>query len=166
MEWCWIEGSEDVLLALALALLRLLALVALLVLLVLVLVVLAAHILPPSVILLVQVDLATLDLSFISVLKVVPAVVGVMRALEGPDGGGSSSSSSSSTEGAGQPPTAARPPAQLLVLIKPQFEAGRGQVSSGGVVRDPQVGAGMQWPLVCGAGVEHAPPLEQAGSRG
>jgi len=32
-----------------------------------------------------------------------------------------------------------RPPAQLLVLIKPQFEAGRGQVCSGGVVRDPQV---------------------------
>eukprot|EP00983_Pelagomonas_calceolata_P016874 531148-Pelagomonas_calceolata.AAC.8 len=31
-----------------------------------------------------------------------------------------------------------RPPAQLLVLIKPQFEAGRGQVCSGGVVRDPQ----------------------------
>ncbi len=45
-------------------------------------------------------------------LKVLPAVVGVLR----PDGG-----------------------AQLVVLVKPQFEAGRAQVSSGGVVRDPQV---------------------------
>lgn len=56
----------------------------------------------------------TLDLSFISVLKVLPAVVGVMK----PDGG-----------------------AQLVVLIKPQFEAGRGMVSAGGVVRDPKVGS-------------------------
>jgi len=59
-----------------------------------------------------QVDLATLDLAFISVLKVVPAVVGVLR-----------------------PP----PAGQLLVLIKPQFEAGKAQVSHGGVVRDPKV---------------------------
>lgn len=59
-----------------------------------------------------QVDLVTLDLSFISVLKVLPAVVGVMR----PEG------------------------AQMVVLIKPQFEAGRGAVSAGGVVRDPKVG--------------------------
>jgi 23S rRNA (cytidine1920-2'-O)/16S rRNA (cytidine1409-2'-O)-methyltransferase len=58
-----------------------------------------------------QVDLVTLDLSFISVLKVLPAVVGVMR----PEG------------------------ARLVVLIKPQFEAGKGAVSPGGVVRDPKV---------------------------
>ena len=32
-------------------------------------------------------------------------------------------------------------PAQLVVLIKPQFEAGRAQVCSGGVVRDPKVKA-------------------------
>eukprot|EP00879_Flechtneria_rotunda_P029443 GHRR01031850.1.p2 GENE.GHRR01031850.1~~GHRR01031850.1.p2 ORF type:complete len:105 (+),score=37.92 GHRR01031850.1:598-912(+) len=31
------------------------------------------------------------------------------------------------------------PEAQVVVLIKPQFEAGRAQVGSGGVVRDPQV---------------------------
>lgn len=60
-----------------------------------------------------QVDLVTLDLSFISVLKVLPAVTGVMK----PEG------------------------AQLVVLIKPQFEAGRGAVSAGGVVRDPAVHA-------------------------
>lgn len=29
-------------------------------------------------------------------------------------------------------------PADLILLIKPQFEAGRGQVGKGGVVRDPQ----------------------------
>lgn len=55
--------------------------------------------------------MATLDLSFISVLKVIPAVVSVL------------------TPGAGQ----------LLVLIKPQFEAGRDQVQYGGIVRDPAV---------------------------
>ncbi|KAG1667570.1 hypothetical protein FOA52_014651 [Chlamydomonas sp. UWO 241] len=58
------------------------------------------------------VDIACLDLSFISVLKVIPAVMGVLK----PDVG-----------------------AELVVLIKPQFEAGREQVESGGVVRDPKV---------------------------
>ncbi|GJP50915.1 hypothetical protein CLOM_g10067 [Closterium sp. NIES-68] len=46
-----------------------------------------------------QVDIVTLDLSFISVLLVMPAVVGVMT-----------------------------PGAHLIVLVKPQFEARRGQV--------------------------------------
>lgn len=57
-----------------------------------------------------QVSLVTLDLSFISVLKVMPAVAGVMA-----------------------------PGCQMIVLIKPQFEAGRAQISSGGVVKDPKV---------------------------
>lgn len=57
-----------------------------------------------------QVSLVTLDLSFISVLKVMPAVAAVMA-----------------------------PGAQLVVLIKPQFEAGRAQVGAGGLVKDPQV---------------------------
>ena len=33
----------------------------------------------------------------------------------------------------------ARPGARLLALIKPQFEAGRGEVGKGGVVRDPAI---------------------------
>ncbi|EFN57130.1 hypothetical protein CHLNCDRAFT_21492 [Chlorella variabilis] len=56
------------------------------------------------------VDLVTLDLSFISVAKVLDTVCDVLR----PDG-------------------------ELVVLIKPQFEAGKEQVGSGGVVRDPAV---------------------------
>jgi 23S rRNA (cytidine1920-2'-O)/16S rRNA (cytidine1409-2'-O)-methyltransferase len=53
----------------------------------------------------------SLDLSFISVLKVMPAVAQLLA-----------------------------PGAQLVVLVKPQFEAGRSQVGSGGVVKDPKVG--------------------------
>lgn len=52
-------------------------------------------------------DLATFDLSFISLVKVVPAIVGHVR-----DGG------------------------FLLMLVKPQFEAGRREVGKGGIVRD------------------------------
>ncbi|KAK9747799.1 hypothetical protein RND81_02G015300 [Saponaria officinalis] len=57
-----------------------------------------------------QVDLVTLDLSFISILTVMPAVMKVMK--------------ETST---------------LLTLVKPQFEAKRSQVGSGGIVRDSQV---------------------------
>lgn len=60
------------------------------------------------------VDLATVDVSFISVLKVVPALLPHLVA---------------PAPGAGE----------LLVLIKPQFEAGRGQVGKGGIVRDEEV---------------------------
>lgn len=35
----------------------------------------------------------------------------------------------------------AKPAARLLALIKPQFEAGRGEVGKGGVVRDPAIHA-------------------------
>jgi 23S rRNA (cytidine1920-2'-O)/16S rRNA (cytidine1409-2'-O)-methyltransferase len=56
------------------------------------------------------VDLVTMDLSFISVAKVLPAVAAV-------------------TAGAG---TAA----EYLILVKPQFELDRGDVGSGGIVRD------------------------------
>ena len=52
-------------------------------------------------------DLAVIDVSFISVIKILPAVITLLR-----------------------------PHASLVVLIKPQFEVGRGEVGSGGVVRD------------------------------
>lgn len=55
-------------------------------------------------------DLATVDVSFISLAKVVPALVPHLA----PDG-------------------------RLLVLIKPQFEAGRGAVGKGGILRDEAV---------------------------
>lgn len=57
-----------------------------------------------------KVDLVTLDLSFISILLVMPAVVNVMKE-----------------------------EATLITLIKPQFEARRNQVGSGGIVRDAAV---------------------------
>ncbi|CAN1182007.1 Putative rRNA methyltransferase YqxC [Linum perenne] len=57
-----------------------------------------------------KVDIATLDLSFISILLVMPAVVGLMK-----------------------------DDASLVTLVKPQFEAHRSQVGGGGIVRDPQV---------------------------
>lgn len=57
-------------------------------------------------------DLATVDVSFISLTKVLPAVAAVVR-----------------------------PGGALLALVKPQFEAGRSQVGSGGVVRRPAVQA-------------------------
>ncbi len=59
-----------------------------------------------------KVDLATIDLSFISVEKVIPSVVGLLK-----DDG------------------------YLLVLIKPQFEAKRGEVGKGGVIKQPIVHA-------------------------
>jgi len=52
-------------------------------------------------------DLAVIDVSFISVTKVLPAVVPLLIAT-----------------------------ASIVTLIKPQFEVGRGEVGSGGIVRD------------------------------
>jgi 23S rRNA (cytidine1920-2'-O)/16S rRNA (cytidine1409-2'-O)-methyltransferase len=61
-------------------------------------------------------DLITVDVSFISLLKVVPALLAHLRrpatAVAGGRGG------------------------YLLTLIKPQFEAGRGAVGRGGILRD------------------------------
>ena len=56
------------------------------------------------------VDLVTIDVSFISLQLILPAVVPLMKS-----------------------------GAHLLSLIKPQFEAGRDDVGKGGVVRDPAV---------------------------
>ncbi len=36
-------------------------------------------------------------------------------------------------------PPLLEPPADILVLVKPQFEVGRGQVGKGGIVRDPDL---------------------------
>jgi 23S rRNA (cytidine1920-2'-O)/16S rRNA (cytidine1409-2'-O)-methyltransferase len=57
-------------------------------------------------------DLVTCDLAFISVETVWPAVAGCLT-----------------------------PSHRAVVLVKPQFEVGKGQVSSGGVVRDPALHA-------------------------
>ena len=54
-------------------------------------------------------DLAVMDVSFISATKVLPAIVLLLT-----DSG------------------------RLIVLIKPQFEVGRGEVGKGGIVRDPE----------------------------
>ncbi len=57
-----------------------------------------------------RVDLITCDVSFISVTLILPAAVPLLRA------GG-----------------------RMVILIKPQFEAGKGQVGKGGIVRDPEI---------------------------
>jgi len=56
------------------------------------------------------VDIAVCDVSFISVTLILPAIAPILKA-----------------EG------------HLIVLVKPQFEAGREQVGKGGIVRDPAV---------------------------
>jgi len=56
------------------------------------------------------IDLATVDVSFISLELVLPKVMGWLK-----------------------------PGGEIIALIKPQFEAGREKVGKGGVVRDPQV---------------------------
>jgi len=57
-----------------------------------------------------RVDLVSLDLSFISIVKCMPAVRDLLK-----EGG------------------------ELVALIKPQFEAGKDQIGAGGVVRDKRV---------------------------
>ena len=57
-------------------------------------------------------DLAVLDLSFISLTKVIPTLAELMA-----------------------------PCAELVALVKPQFEAGRGLVGKGGVVKDSEIHA-------------------------
>jgi 23S rRNA (cytidine1920-2'-O)/16S rRNA (cytidine1409-2'-O)-methyltransferase len=56
------------------------------------------------------IDLATLDLSFISLTLVIPKIVEFLR-----------------------------PGGAILALVKPQFEVGKGRVGKGGVVRDPEL---------------------------
>jgi 23S rRNA (cytidine1920-2'-O)/16S rRNA (cytidine1409-2'-O)-methyltransferase len=56
------------------------------------------------------VDLAVIDVSFISLRLVLPVILPVLRAS-----------------------------AYLVVLVKPQFEVGKGQVGKGGIVRDERL---------------------------
>jgi 23S rRNA (cytidine1920-2'-O)/16S rRNA (cytidine1409-2'-O)-methyltransferase len=53
-------------------------------------------------------DMVTMDVSFISATKILPALVPLLK-----EGG------------------------RVVILVKPQFEVGRGEVGKGGVVRDP-----------------------------
>ena len=55
-------------------------------------------------------DLAVIDVSFISIVKVLPNVLACLS-----------------------------PSAEVLAMVKPQFEAGKEHVGKGGVVRDPEV---------------------------
>ena len=57
-----------------------------------------------------SIDLATIDVSFISLTLVLPSVTGWLK-----------------------------PAGDIISLIKPQFEAGRAEVGKGGVVKDPKV---------------------------
>jgi 23S rRNA (cytidine1920-2'-O)/16S rRNA (cytidine1409-2'-O)-methyltransferase len=57
-------------------------------------------------------DLLTCDVSFISVTLILPAVVPLLQ-----------------------------PSGQMVILIKPQFEVGKGLVGKGGIVRDPELHA-------------------------
>lgn len=57
----------------------------------------------------VLVDLATIDVSFISLEKTIPSVLSFLK-----------------------------PGGEIIALIKPQFEVGKGEVGRGGIVRDPE----------------------------
>jgi 23S rRNA (cytidine1920-2'-O)/16S rRNA (cytidine1409-2'-O)-methyltransferase len=59
-------------------------------------------------------DLAVMDVSFISVKKIIPSVMPLLK-----------------------------PRGRLVVLIKPQFEVGRGEVGKGGIVRDREKQRGV-----------------------
>ena len=57
-----------------------------------------------------RVELAVCDVSFISVTLILPAVAPLLQ-----------------------------PGGQMVILVKPQFEVGKGQVGKGGIVRDPEL---------------------------
>jgi 23S rRNA (cytidine1920-2'-O)/16S rRNA (cytidine1409-2'-O)-methyltransferase len=73
------------------------------------------------------VDLAVCDVSFISATLILPAMVRVLKPYQG----------------------------KFVVLVKPQFEVGKGQVGKGGIVRDPaQHTAACEKLLQCAAELE------------
>jgi len=89
-------------------------------------------------------DLATIDVSFISVTMIIPSVL-----------------------------LSLKPNSLLITLIKPQFEVGKGKVGKGGVVRDPLLHAEVlskciNWAVNQGiriAGLTPSPILGDAGNR-
>lgn len=89
-------------------------------------------------------DLATVDVSFISLEKVLPAVARLLR-----------------------------PGGQIVALFKPQFQARRGEVGRGGVVREPSLHAALlgrfaAWAVAHGfriLGLTPSPLLGPAGNR-
>jgi 23S rRNA (cytidine1920-2'-O)/16S rRNA (cytidine1409-2'-O)-methyltransferase len=91
-----------------------------------------------------KVDLATIDLSFISVTKVIPSVINLLK-----DNG------------------------DMLVLIKPQFEAKRGEVGKRGIIKAPQMHAAVlgrfiRWAVVQKLrlrGLTASPILGSSGNR-
>ena len=91
-----------------------------------------------------KVDLATIDVSFISVEKIIPSVADLVK-----------------------------PGGYLVVLIKPQFEARREEVGKGGVIKQPAVhalvlGRFIAWAVRHGfrlGGVVASPVLGASGNR-
>ena len=91
-----------------------------------------------------RIDVATIDTSFISLTNVLPAVVRIVG-----------------------------PGADIVALVKPQFEAGRDEVGRKGVVRDPLIHAAVigrvaWWSVNHGLrvrGVKMSPLLGPAGNR-
>jgi 23S rRNA (cytidine1920-2'-O)/16S rRNA (cytidine1409-2'-O)-methyltransferase len=87
------------------------------------------------------VSLVVIDVSFISLEKVLPAI------------------------------RRAAPSAEVVALFKPQFEVGRGQVGKGGIVRDEPAIAGAlarfrEWSAAGGYAVRGEAPSEVAGAEG
>jgi len=91
-----------------------------------------------------EVDLAVIDVSFISVEKVIPSVVRLLK-----------------------------PGGWLIVLVKPQFEARREEVGKGGVIKDPALhalvlGRFISWVVNQGyriGGLISSPVLGASGNR-
>ena len=93
-------------------------------------------------------DLATIDVSFISLRLVLAPVVPCLRRAEESNRSMSSGDEAApaersqfSPEGRQRGALAAFTPG-LLALVKPQFEVGRGSVGRGGIVRDPDLQLG------------------------
>jgi 23S rRNA (cytidine1920-2'-O)/16S rRNA (cytidine1409-2'-O)-methyltransferase len=87
------------------------------------------------------VSLVVIDVSFISLEKVLPAI------------------------------RRAAPTAEVVALFKPQFEVGRGQVGKGGIVRDESAIAGAlarfrEWAAAGGYAIRGEAPSEVAGAEG